>query len=694
MTTSIERTHTSRAIFVALIPFACLLALMISLHSANPLSDPDRVSSLTITGGRADLAGSSPDKAFRIRGSWEFYWCHLSDGLDNAIPSEFAPLPGGWDSLSGSPRYGYATYILRLESLIPGHRYAISLGQTISAARLLINGSDIGSIGRPGTSREEEIPGWNYLVSGFTSDAQGHAVLAIQISNHVDRAGGTNALILVGDAQVLEQIRDMQKITEACVFAILATLGCFFLMLYIARAQERSFLWFSLLCISVAVRTLCYDGFVLLDIFPNLPWEIFFRLGYLTFTVIICAFFGFLSCLFADVFHSGARRTVFFLFSLYSALIVVAPLSLVVTVLPAFQLLALGTALYGGFIIVRSCRQRREGAYWLLAGFSIALCAFVYDLLVSLWVLSGLSVGHVGMCVFLFVLAVMVIDRYARSYVMVSSLSAELQVINRSLRRFVPDEFLSFLKKGSVTEVRPGDCVEVEMAILSADIRSFTTIAERMGPSEVFVFLNEYLELVGPIVRSNAGFISKYEGDGFYALFPEGAESAVRASVQIQSAITARNRHKRAVRPLVVGIGLDAGKLTLGTIGDDSRLDGALISTCVRCAGKFEAATKLFSSKILINDAVFMALSDPLAWFLRPVDRLSLGGRTTFLFEIYNNDPEELRDLKWRTQGDLERAMYAWFAGQYDDSRLYLSRIQAVFPDDPVTRYYFRRLLG
>ena len=83
-----------------------------------------------------------------------------------------------------------------------------------------------------------------------------------------------------------------------------------------------------------------------------------------------------------------------------------------------------------------------------------------------------------------------------------------------------------------------------ERIILSADIRSFTTLAERMRPDDVFAFLNEYLEFVGPIIRSNGGFIAKYEGDGFFALFPTGPEAAVRAAVQLQTAIASRNRNR------------------------------------------------------------------------------------------------------------------------------------------------------
>jgi two-component system sensor histidine kinase ChiS len=230
------------------------------------------------------------------------------------------------------------------------------------------------------------------------------------------------------------------------------------------------------------------------------------------------------------------------------------------------------------------------------------------------------------------------------------------------------------------------------MAILSADIRSFTRIAEKMTPDGIFRFLNEYLELVGPIIRSHEGFIAKYEGDGFMALFPKGPEMAVRCAVQMQSAISARNRNTDGGSTINVGIGIDSGRLALGTIGDDSRLDSAVISSCVKGAARIESLTKVYQSRILVNGAVFGGLSDPLSWFVRPVDQVDTGNGTQFLFEIYNNDSNSVRDMKWKTQGELEHALYSWFAGNFEDCRRYITRVLEHFPSDPVAHLYAERL--
>jgi len=89
---------------------------------------------------------------------------------------------------------------------------------------------------------------------------------------------------------------------------------------------------------------------------------------------------------------------------------------------------------------------------------------------------------------------------------------------------------------------------------------------------------------------------------------------------------------------------------------------------------------------------VFSGLSDPVSWYLRPVDRIEVGTTPSFLFEVYNNDEETVRDLKWKTQSDLEHAVYAYFAGQHEESRVFLTRVLLAFPDDSVARWYADRL--
>jgi len=133
----------------------------------------------------------------------------------------------------------------------------------------------------------------------------------------------------------------------------------------------------------------------------------------------------------------------------------------------------------------------------------------------------------------------------------------------------VPREFLGLLGKESIEHVNLGDQIALELTVLFADIRAFTTLSEDMSPTENFNFLNSYLSRISPVVRRNRGFIDKYLGDGIMALFPRTPLDAVRTGLELMETVRVFNGHRAnsGYRPIGIGVGINTGSLMLGTIG-------------------------------------------------------------------------------------------------------------------------------
>lgn len=148
-------------------------------------------------------------------------------------------------------------------------------------------------------------------------------------------------------------------------------------------------------------------------------------------------------------------------------------------------------------------------------------------------------------------------------------LYANMSELNAAYQRFVPEEFLKFLNRESIVDVKLGDQVRKEMSVLFSDIRSFTELSEKMTPEENFNFINSYLQRMGPSIRENNGFIDKYIGDAIMALFPRNAEDAIKASIQMMEGIKLYNKHRnnQGYAPISIGIGIHTGELMLGTVG-------------------------------------------------------------------------------------------------------------------------------
>ena len=154
-----------------------------------------------------------------------------------------------------------------------------------------------------------------------------------------------------------------------------------------------------------------------------------------------------------------------------------------------------------------------------------------------------------------------------------------LNRLNKAYLKFVPEEFLNILAKTSIEEVELGEHKTAEITVLISDIRSFTSLAEKMTPQENFNFLNSYLSRMCPYIHANHGFIDKFIGDSIMALFPPAADDALDAAIQMQNQIKEYNvhRNKCGYKPIRIGIGINTGFCILGTIGYKERLETTVI---------------------------------------------------------------------------------------------------------------------
>lgn len=204
----------------------------------------------------------------------------------------------------------------------------------------------------------------------------------------------------------------------------------------------------------------------------------------------------------------------------------------------------------------------------------------------------------------------------------------QLKMTN-SFSRFVPREFLSLLKKDSIVNIGLGDQILQEMPVLFTDIRSYTSLSEKMSPQENIDFLNSHLANVVPIIKKHNGFIDKYIGDAIMALFPGGVNDAVNAAVEMQQKVNEFNISNAAAgnQTIRIGIGIHIGKLMLGTIGQEDRLETTVISDAVNIASRLEGLNKKFNTGIIISDDVYKKIERPDQFNIKKIGLVRIRGK-------------------------------------------------------------------
>jgi two-component system sensor histidine kinase ChiS len=279
-----------------------------------------------------------------------------------------------------------------------------------------------------------------------------------------------------------------------------------------------------------------------------------------------------------------------------------------------------------------------------------------------------------------------------------------LSKINLAYSRFVPREFLQFLKKESIVEVELGDQVEQHMSVLFADIRDFTTVSEQMTPAENFRFINAFLSRMEPIVAENRGFIDKYIGDAIMALFSDCADDALRASIDMLRSLHRYNQHRSTRHgqgslprdqrpPIEIGVGINTGRVMLGTVGGRNRMDGTVISDTVNVAARIERMTRVYNVNLLISHYTFIQLDNPTGYAMRVIDRVQMKGKSLYVsvYEIYDADPPALRAAKAATKTQFESGLLLYFQGAYGDAAEVFRRCLNKCPGDNVAKIYLER---
>jgi len=278
----------------------------------------------------------------------------------------------------------------------------------------------------------------------------------------------------------------------------------------------------------------------------------------------------------------------------------------------------------------------------------------------------------------------------------VAERTGELEALNAAYERFVPYEFLKFLSKDRITDVVLGDQVLRRMTVLFTDIRDFTALSETMTPQDNFKFINAYLKRVSPIIRFHGGVVDKYIGDSIMALFPEGAATnALDATIAIREKVSAYNdlRKRTNRRTIQIGTGVHVGKLMMGIIGEQKRLQQTVISDAVNLASRLETLTKLYGVSIVVSKQILDLIPDPQKYHMRFLDLVQVKGKrkAVVIYEIFDGDPERIFALKLATRADFEMGLYHYHREEFALACSYFKKVCAVNVQDHAAWLFLNR---
>ncbi len=204
---------------------------------------------------------------------------------------------------------------------------------------------------------------------------------------------------------------------------------------------------------------------------------------------------------------------------------------------------------------------------------------------------------------------------------------------------------------------------KVTATVLFSDLKGFTPLSERLGPSGIMDWLNDYMGAMTQAVTENGGVVQKYIGDSMMAVFgvplartteaeiKQDAVNAVSCALAMQEAIARLNAQwkQKGMPTGDMRVGIYTGPLMAGSLGSADRMEYTVLGDTVNTASRLESFDKDAEDntsancccRILLGESTHQLLDNRFQTEL--VGTLALKGKTekVTIYRVVRQVPEE-----------------------------------------------------
>jgi len=234
-----------------------------------------------------------------------------------------------------------------------------------------------------------------------------------------------------------------------------------------------------------------------------------------------------------------------------------------------------------------------------------------------------------------------------------------------------------------------------EATILFSDIAGFTTISERLTPTQLVGLINRFLEGQTERILDHGGYLDKYIGDAVMAVFgsPEELENhalkACQAALACRAALEQLNDEIEGQFGMRLGMrtGINTGDVIVGNVGSTRKRNYTVLGDAVNLASRLEGANKETGTSILLGPVTAARVVGRM--LLRPVARLQVKGKTQAVevFELLG-DGNTADDAAREFVVTFTRAFRAYCERKFIEAAATFAQAQAQRPNDVLSAYY------
>jgi adenylate cyclase len=235
------------------------------------------------------------------------------------------------------------------------------------------------------------------------------------------------------------------------------------------------------------------------------------------------------------------------------------------------------------------------------------------------------------------------------------------------------------------------------MSVFFSDVRGFTTISEKLSPTDLSKLLSDYLTPMTELVFKNKGTLDKYMGDAIMAFFgapvfrPDHAADACRCALEsmkklkeVQAEFASKNL------PLIdIGIGINTGDMSVGNMGSNRIKSYTVMGDSVNLGSRLEGINKEYGTHIIISEFTHKDIQGK--FVCRPVDSVRVKGKLepVKIFELLSEEALPAGLQEWLKEYELGYELY--LKKQFSEALSHFDKASQLGTDDEVSKLYIER---
>lgn len=197
-----------------------------------------------------------------------------------------------------------------------------------------------------------------------------------------------------------------------------------------------------------------------------------------------------------------------------------------------------------------------------------------------------------------------------RTYVEQNLMKKDYADLKNVYEKFIPKKIHDEIGFQWYEKIVLWTAVTKEYTIMFLDIKWFSSMCEEIhDPYRTLLLLNIYFDGIGERISKYGGYIDKYLGDGILAIFDEkNTDGCISAAIEIQEYIKTFQLSTMG-KQIHVGIGINRWRVTLGTIGTNTRMEATVIGQAVNITAWLERLTRTYNAYTIISETVYNGIS-------------------------------------------------------------------------------------